>query len=163
MLKFAANLTMMFAEAPFLERFAAARKAGFQGVEFLFPYDFPAADVGRRVRGQGLTQALFNMPPGDWSAGERGIAALPGREDEFKAGLDTALTYAEATGCKTVHVMAGVVPDGGGINCPFIFNHIEASAYDGWIGCGYAPAGAAIDGLGWLDNLRRRAEADRRS
>ena len=109
MLKFAANLTMMFNEVPFLDRFDAARDAGFNGVEFLFPYDFPAHDVGQRVRDNGLTQALFNLPPGDWKAGERGLGALPGREDEFKASVEKALTYAEVTGCKTLHAMAGIV------------------------------------------------------
>ena len=112
MLKFAANLSMMFNEVPFLDRFGAARDAGFNGVEFLFPYDFPARDVGQRVRDNGLTQALFNLPPGDWDAGERGLGALPGREDEFNAGLEKALIYAEATGCKTLHAMAGIVPSG---------------------------------------------------
>ena len=72
---FAANLSMMFNEVPFLDRFAAARRAGFEGVEFLFPYDFPAADLRTRLSGEGLTQALFNMPPGDWANGERGIAS----------------------------------------------------------------------------------------
>ena len=112
MLQFAANLSMMFNEVPFLDRFGAARDAGFNGVEFLFPYDFPARDVGQRVRDNGLTQALFNLPPGDWDAGERGLGALPGREDEFNAGLEKALIYAEATGCKTLHAMAGIVPSG---------------------------------------------------
>lgn len=87
----AANLSMMYAEHPFLERFAAAAPDGFQGVEFLFPYDHPAAEIRTRLQAHGLTQALFNAPPGDWAAGERGIAALPGREDEFRRGLDRAL------------------------------------------------------------------------
>lgn len=110
--KFAANLTLMFTEVPMLERFAAARDAGFNGVEFLFPYEFQPADLATRLTDNGLTQALFNLPPGDWVAGERGIAALPGREDDFRASLDTALPYAEALGCKTLHVMAGIIPDG---------------------------------------------------
>ena len=258
MLKFASNLTMMFNEVPFLDRFDAARDAGFNGVEFLFPYDFPAHDVGQRVRDNGLTQALFNLPPGDWKAGERGLGALPGREDEFKASVEKALTYAEVTGCKTLHAMAGIVvpnanteqmfetfvenliaaadlcadagitivlealnsqdapgyflphisdaarvaqavgrpniglqfdfyhvqimdgdlirnfdlylddidhiqvssvqgrhePNDGEINYPFIFEYINASAYDGWIGCEYMPAGATQDGLAWLDAWR---------
>ncbi len=81
--RFAANLTMMYNEHAFLDRFAAAAKDGFKAVEFLFPYDFPAADIKARLDEHGLTQALFNAPPGDWAAGERGIASLPGREDEF--------------------------------------------------------------------------------
>ena len=86
--KFAANLTMMFNEVPFPERFAAAAKAGFTAVEFLFPYDYPAADVARWLKENNLKNALFNMPPGNWAAGERGIASLPGREAEFAAGVD---------------------------------------------------------------------------
>ena len=78
--RFAANLSMMFNEVPFLDRFAAARKAGFDGVEFLFPYDFKPAELATRLKGEGLTQALFNMPPGDWANGERGLASLPGRQ-----------------------------------------------------------------------------------
>ncbi len=79
MSKFAANLTMLFTELPFLERFAAAREAGFAAVEFLFPYEWPAAELGRSLREHGLSQALFNMPPGNWAAGERGMAAIPSR------------------------------------------------------------------------------------
>jgi 2-dehydrotetronate isomerase len=106
--RFAANLTMMFTEVPFLDRFAAAAAAGFTAVEFLFPYDHPAAEVGKRLREHGLTQALFNLPPGDWNAGEKGFAALPERFDDLKASLATALPYAEATGVKRVHLMAGM-------------------------------------------------------
>ena len=258
MLKFAANLTMMFNEVPFLERFDAAKKATFQGVEFLFPYAFTANDIGQRIDDNGLTQVLFNLPPGNWASGERGIAALPGREDEFKESLETALSYAEATGCKTLHVMAGIIPPGGSrgkmfdtlvgnltmacesagsagvrivleplnnqdvpgyflprltdavsvidtvgctnlglqfdfyhvqimdgnlvynfddhlakilhiqvssvqgrhepadgeINYPFIFKHIDASDYNGWLGCEYIPRTNTTDGLDWLNKLK---------
>src|ERR1700748_847717 len=105
---FAANLTMMFTEVPFLDRFAAASKAGFTAVEFLFPYDHPAEEVGKRLHDAGLTQALFNLPPGDWAAGEKGFAALPQRFDDLKASLVKALPYAQATGVKRVHLMAGI-------------------------------------------------------
>jgi hydroxypyruvate isomerase len=108
--KFAANLSMMFQEAAFLDRFAAAAAAGFPAVEYLFPYEVPAAQIGKRLVQHGLTQALFNLPPGDWGAGERGLAALPGREAEFIAGAERALEYALATGCKRVHAMAGLWP-----------------------------------------------------
>lgn len=108
--RFAANLTMMFNERDFLDRFAAARDAGFTAVEFLFPYDHAPDVVAGRLQAAGLEQALFNMPPGDWAAGERGLAALPGREDEFRTGVATALTYAEATGVKRLHVMSGLAP-----------------------------------------------------
>jgi 2-dehydrotetronate isomerase len=106
--RFAANLTMMFTEHPFLDRFAAAAKAGFTAVEFLFPYDHPAEEVGRRLREAGLTQALFNLPPGDWNAGEKGFAALPARFDDLKRSFETALPYVQATGVKRVHLMAGI-------------------------------------------------------
>ncbi|MBV9249855.1 MAG: hydroxypyruvate isomerase [Acetobacteraceae bacterium] len=110
--RFAANLSMMFNELPFLDRFAAAKQAGFDGVEFLFPYEHPATEIRRRLDGAGLTQALFNMPPGDWGKGERGLASLPGRQAEFREGVKRALEYAEALGCKRVHCMAGMIPAG---------------------------------------------------
>ena len=106
--RFAANLTMMFNEVPFLDRFEAAAKAGFTAVEFLFPYDNPADEIGARLRRHGLTQALFNLPPGDWSAGEKGFAALPERFADLQQSLRTALPYASATGVKRLHLMAGI-------------------------------------------------------
>ncbi len=106
----AANLSMMFNEVPFLDRFAAARAAGFDAVEFLFPYDFTAAELRQRLDDNGLTQALFNMPPGDWAKGERGLASLPGRQAEFRDAVKKALDYAGALNCKLVHCMAGI-PD----------------------------------------------------
>ncbi len=109
---FAANLSMMFQEWAFFDRFAAAAEAGFRGVEFLFPYEVPAGEIAARLKRHGLTQALFNLPPGNWAAGERGLAALPGREAEFAAGLEQALDYAKATGCRRLHVMAGISPAG---------------------------------------------------
>ena len=96
--RFAANLSLMFNEVPFLDRFEAAARAGFDAVEFLFPYEHSPEAVGARLRDNGLTQALFNLPPGDFAKGERGLAALPERLDELKAGVDTALRYAEALG-----------------------------------------------------------------
>jgi hydroxypyruvate isomerase len=110
--RFAANLTMMFNEVPFLDRFEAAAKAGFTAVEFLFPYDYPAKDVGERLHRHGLTQALFNLPPGNWDAGEKGFAALPDRFSDLQQSLHTALPYAQATGVKRVHLMAGIADRG---------------------------------------------------
>ena len=109
---FAANLTMMFTEVPFPQRFAAAAHAGFKAVEFLFPYAYPVADVTRWLKDNQLKSALFNMPPGDWEAGERGIASLPGREQEFAAGVDKAIEYALSMGTPTIHAMAGLLPEG---------------------------------------------------
>jgi 2-dehydrotetronate isomerase len=106
--RFAANLSMMFTEVPFLDRFEAAAKAGFAAVEFLFPYDHPADTIGKRLKKNGLTQALFNLPPGNWDAGEKGFAALPERFDDLKRSLETALPYAKATGVKRLHLMAGI-------------------------------------------------------
>ncbi len=108
MLKFAANLSFMFNEVPFLDRFAAAAEAGFKGVEYLFPYEFDANELAARLSNNGLTQALFNLPPGDWDKGERGLAALPGREAEFEDAVKKALLYADATGCQLLHVMPGL-------------------------------------------------------
>ncbi|CAB3820909.1 2-oxo-tetronate isomerase [Achromobacter denitrificans] len=107
--RLAANLTMMYTEHPFLDRYAAAARDGFSGVEFLFPYEFAAAELKSRLEEHGLTQALFNAPPGDWAAGERGIASLPGREGEFERGFDQALEYAAALGNRSLHVMAGLI------------------------------------------------------
>ncbi|MCB8882241.1 hydroxypyruvate isomerase family protein [Acidisoma cellulosilytica] len=109
---FAANLTMMFTEWSFLDRFAAAADAGFSAVEFLFPYEHPPEAVAAQLQRNGLTQALFNLPPGDWGKGERGLAALPSRFSELQAGVETALIYAEATGCRSLHLMAGIAEAG---------------------------------------------------
>lgn len=110
--RFAANLTMLFTELPFLDRFAAAAAAGFTGVEFLFPYAFDSDDIRARLDAHGLDVVLFNLPPGHWDEGERGITALNGRQDEFAAGLDLALRYAEALGCPRLHAMAGLEAHG---------------------------------------------------
>ncbi|WP_233806015.1 2-oxo-tetronate isomerase [Paraburkholderia sp. HP33-1] len=107
--RFAANLTMMYNEHAFLDRFAAAARDGFNAVEFLFPYEFRAGELKARLDAHGLTQALFNAPPGDWHGGERGLASLPGREDEFRRSIDTALEYARVLGNRKLHVMAGLL------------------------------------------------------
>jgi hydroxypyruvate isomerase len=110
--KFAANLSMMFTEVPFLDRFAAASDAGFSAVEFLFPYEHLPEVVERVSKAAGVEVILFNMPAGNWSAGERGIACIPGREEEFRAGLEKALPYATLLGTSRLHAMAGIVPQG---------------------------------------------------
>ncbi|MBB3264700.1 hydroxypyruvate isomerase [Azospirillum sp. OGB3] len=111
-MRFAANLSMMFTERPFLERFGAAAAAGFDAVEFLFPYDTPAERIRAALDAHGLTQALFNLPPGDWAAGERGVASLPGREAEFREGVAMAIAYARVLGNRRLHCMAGIPPQG---------------------------------------------------
>ncbi|MBV8124887.1 MAG: TIM barrel protein [Paucibacter sp.] len=110
--KFAANLSFMYGEHEFMARFAAAARDGFEAVEFLFPYEHAPQLLVEQLRQHGLKQALFNAPPGNWDHGERGIAALPGREAEFRRGLLQALDYAQALDCPRIHVMAGLVPPG---------------------------------------------------
>jgi len=110
--KFAANLTMLFNDVPFLDRFEAAARAGFSAVEYLFPYDFDAADLAGRLRQHGLTQVLHNLPAGNWGAGERGIACHPDRVSEFKDGVARAISYARALDCPQVNCLAGIVPAG---------------------------------------------------
>ena len=104
---FAANLTMMFNEWDFLDRFKAAADAGFDAVEFLFPYDYAPDVLSRQLQQNNLKQALFNLPPGNWAAGERGMAALPERCEEFRVSVATALTYAAALNVPALHVMSG--------------------------------------------------------
>jgi hydroxypyruvate isomerase len=110
--KFAANLSMMFTEVDFLDRFALAARAGFKGVEFLFPYDHKAEDIKARLDANGLQLVLHNLPPGDWAAGERGMACLPDRVGEFKEGVARGITYAKALGLSQLHCMAGKAPQG---------------------------------------------------
>jgi len=112
MLKFAANLSFQFNEWPFLERFGAAAGCGFRAVEYLFPYEWAPAVIAEALESHGLTQALFNLPPGRWDAGDRGLAAVVGREAEFRQSVATALEYAKATGVERVHVMAGIAQPG---------------------------------------------------
>jgi hydroxypyruvate isomerase len=130
--RFAANLSMLYPELAFLDRFEAAARDGFRAVEYLFPFDHPQAELAARLKDHGLQQVLFNAPPGDWAGGERGLACLPGREAEFAEGMERALTYATALACPRVHVMAGL-----------------------------APAGSTREALRgvYVDNLRRAAEA----
>ncbi len=111
-MRFCANLSMMFNEVPFLERFDAAARAGFKGVEYLFPFEHDAHELRARLDASGLEQILFNGPPGDWAAGERGTASLPGRQAEFRDGIARALDYAAILGNRMVHVMAGIPPEG---------------------------------------------------
>ena len=108
--RFAANLTMLFGELPFLDRFAAAKAAGFGGVEYLFPYDFEKAALREQLQQHGLTQVLHNLPAGDWGAGERGIAIFPDRVDEFRDGVLRAIDYATALDCHQVNCLVGVAP-----------------------------------------------------
>jgi len=109
--RFAANLSFMFNEVPFLERFGEAAHAGFRAVEFAFPYEYRMSEVVAQQQEHRLEVVLINAPPGDWAAGDRGLASLPGREHEFAASIANALQYAQALRCPRIHVMAGLVPD----------------------------------------------------
>jgi hydroxypyruvate isomerase len=257
MAKFSANLSMLFTEVAFLDRFASAARAGFKGVEYVSPYEHAPEVVSERLRENGLTQALFNLPAGDWGAGERGLAIFPERQEEFRASVATAIRYAKALGCRQVNCLAGIAPSDvapqvlhatfvdnlrfassalksagilllveaintrdmpgfflntsrqalslidevgsdnlffqydvyhmqvmegdlaetlrrnigrikhvqvadnpgrhepgtGEINYPFIFRHLDAIGYDGWIGAEYKPATETARGLGWIDAL----------
>jgi hydroxypyruvate isomerase len=117
--RFAANLSFMYTELPFLDRFAAAAQDGFASVEYLFPYAWPAKELRARLEGHGLSQVLFNAPPGGehaaamvsaWDQGARGTACLAGRQAEFRAGVAMAMDYAHALACPRVHLMAGLMP-----------------------------------------------------
>ena len=112
MLRFAANVSMLFAEAPFLDRFALAARAGFAAVECQFPYEAPAAEIRARLDDLGLAMVLHNLPAGDWAAGDRGLAGLPQRVDEFRAGVPRAIAYAHALGVAQVNCLAGIAPPG---------------------------------------------------
>lgn len=109
---FAANLSFLYQELPFLDRIDAAKADGFEGVECMFPYEVPVAAFRARVEGQGLRVALINAPPGDWATGERGMASLAGRGAEFRESIDRALAYATGVGAQRVHVLAGLLPEG---------------------------------------------------
>ena len=119
--QFAANLSMMYPELPFLDRFEAAAKDGFTAVEYLFPYAFSAAELAARLKANNLQQVLFNAPPGGtdaasidaaWASNTRGTASIPGREAEFRTGVQMALAYADALNCPRIHLMAGLIGDG---------------------------------------------------
>jgi hydroxypyruvate isomerase len=257
--KFAANLTMMFTELPFLDRFGAAAKAGFQAVEFVSPYEHAAEAVAKCAKDAGVAVSLFNLPPGDWAAGERGMTCLPDREKEFRESVDVALHYAEQLGVTYLHAMGGIVPKGvdaaicratlvnnlkyaaekaaaqnitllleaintrdmpgfivsrqaecyavcqevgaknlkmqldcyhmqvmegdlatklkqyapscgyiqvagcpernepntGEIRYEYILPLIDSLGYTGWVGCEYRPAGATVDGLGWMKSMAK--------
>ena len=112
MLNFSANLSMLFTEAPFMRRFALAAQAGFKGVEYVSPYGEARDTIAAELKKHSLSQALFNLPAGDWEAGERGIACHPGRVAEFQRGITTAIDYAGALGCKKVNCLAGLLPEG---------------------------------------------------
>src|SRR5471032_1086767 len=110
--RFAANLSMLFTEQDFLARFKAAADAGFRGVEYLFPYEFSSAEIKAQLDAHRLTQVLFNLPAGDWAKGERGLACHPDRVEEFRAGVNLAIAYAQVLGNNQINCIAGISPEG---------------------------------------------------
>ncbi|MCL2345471.1 MAG: hydroxypyruvate isomerase [Desulfobulbus sp.] len=159
--KFAANLSFLFTEMPFAERFARAAAAGFKGVEMLFPYDWPADEVAGWLRAAGLEAVLFNLPPGDWAAGERGLACLPGRQEAFAESVERALTYARRLGCRRLHGLAGIRPAGIAeteLEATYIANLRHAADRLASIGATLTiePINSRIDMPGyWLDDIGR--------
>ena len=159
--KFAANLSFLFTELPFEQRFARAAAAGFAGVEYLFPYDWPAGEVAGWLAAAGVEQVLFNLPPGDWVAGERGLACLPGRRGEFAESVDRALDYAVQLDCRRLHCMAGLRPAGvaeAELEAAYIANLRHAAERLAGIGATVTiePINSRIDMPGyWLDDIGR--------
>ncbi len=157
--KFAANLSFLFADVAFRERFQRAAAAGFQGVEYLFPYDWPAQDVAEWLKAADVEQVLFNLPPGDWAAGERGLACLPHRQAEFVEGVEMALNYAMLLDCERVHCMAGIRPDkvpAAELEATYIANLQFAADRFATIGATVMiePINSCIDMPGyWLDDI----------
>ena len=157
--KFAANLSFLFADAPFPERFRRAAAAGFTGVEYLFPYDWPARDVAGWLRDAGVEQVLFNLPPGDWAAGDRGLACLPQRQGEFAESVEQALDYALLLDCRRLHCMAGLRPAGvceAELEATYIANLRHAADRLATVGATVMiePINSRIDMPGyWLDSI----------
>jgi len=159
--KFAANLSFLFADKPFPERFKKAAEAGFTGVEYLFPYDCPAREVAEWLRENDLEQVLFNLAPGDWAAGERGLACLPQRQGEFAESVEQALNYAMVLDCKRLHCMAGLRPAGheeAELEATYIANLRYAADRLATIGATVMlePINSRIDMPGyWLDDVAK--------
>jgi hydroxypyruvate isomerase len=159
--KFAANLSFLFTELPFAERFAKAAAAGFTGVEYLFPYEHAPHDIAEWLRDNDLEQVLFNLPAGDWAAGERGLACLPQRHGEFAESVERALEYAVVLDCPSVHCMAGLAPRGfseAELEASYLANLRYAADRLATVGVTVMiePINSRIDMPGyWLDDLRR--------
>jgi hydroxypyruvate isomerase len=159
--KFAANLSFLFADLPFEARFERAAAAGFQGVEYLFPYDWPAHDVAEWLKAAAVEQVLFNLAPGDWAAGERGLACLPHRQGEFADSVEQALNYAMLLDCQRVHCMAGLRPEGVGeaeLEVTYVANLQFAADCFATIGATVMiePINSRIDMPGyWLDDVNK--------
>ncbi|HNH25307.1 MAG TPA: hydroxypyruvate isomerase [Accumulibacter sp.] len=162
--KLSANLSFLFPDVAFAERFARAADAGFRGVEYLFPYDYPVDELAHLLRAYRLQQVLYNLPAGDWQAGERGIACLPGREAEFREGVERALEYARLLDCRQINCLAGIAPTGvpdAEIRAAFVANvrHAASRLGEHDIRLLIEPINSRVDMPGfWLDTPRK-AEA----
>ena len=159
--RFCANLGFLFTEADFVQRFERAARAGFRGVEYMSPYEHDPAELRRLLQEWGLTQVLFNLPAGDWAAGERGLAALPGREAEFRAGVDLAIQYAQELGCSRVNALAGIPAVGCSdeeVLATFVSNlrHAAPRLAEAGIRLLIEPINSRVDMPGfWLDTPRK--------
>jgi hydroxypyruvate isomerase len=159
--KFAANLSFLFTDAPFPERFARAAAAGFKGVEYLFPYEYAASDVAEWLRANDLEQVLFNLSAGDWAAGERGLACLPHRQGEFAESVEQALSYAMVLDCPRVHCLSGLRPAGideAELEATYVANLQFAADRFATIGATVMiePINSSIDMPGyWLDDVAK--------
>ena len=159
--KFAANLSFLFTDVPFPERFARAAAAGFKGVEYLFPYEHAASDVAEWLRANDLEQVLFNLSAGDWAAGERGLACLPQRQGEFAESVEQALDYAMVLDCPCVHCLSGLRPAGvdeAELEATYIANLRFAADRFATIGATVMiePINSRIDMPGyWLDDVAK--------
>ena len=162
--KFAANLSFLFAEVPFPQRFAQAAEAGFRGVEFMFPYEYPLEALAGWLAAADLEMVLFNLPAGDWPAGERGLACLPGREAEFRASVELAAQYAKALACRRLHCLAGPCPageDGAVTRARYVANlrHAADRLVDEGVQLLIEPINSRIDMPGyWLDHPAKAFE-----
>ncbi len=157
--KFAANLSFLFTDGAFRQRLERAAAAGFGGVEYLFPYDWPAHDIAEWLQAAGVEQVLFNLPPGDWAAGERGLASLPHRQGEFAEGVEQAVDYAMVLDCRRVHCMAGIRPPGvaaAELEATYVANLRHAADRLATVGATVMvePINSRIDMPGyWLDSI----------
>ena len=153
--KFAANLTMLFTELPFMERFQAARAAGFEAVEYLFPYAFDKHELAAALAANGLQQVLHNLPAGNWDAGERGIACHPARQAEFRDGVARAIDYATALSCPRVNCLAGKLPDGVGPDAARAMRKAERENIPATIVCAgipvYRHGELLVERVDWCD------------
>jgi 2-dehydrotetronate isomerase len=162
-MRFSANLGFLWADRPLPARIEAAARAGFRAVEMHWPYDVPASDVAAAARHWDVTLLGINTAPGNFAAGERGLGAIPGREQDFQGTVDQSIEYCRSSGYRAhighvqiASVPARAEPDEGEIAYPVIFAALEKLEYHGWVGCEYRPRGDTDQGLDWMDRMGMR-------